>query len=201
MKEIKNERSREAQGRRAGFVSQVIALVLDAAWILLEYIVVLAIFAVLRGAVHLRELPPAQTRHVGEHRRVVRDRCGHPRSGVVGGGAHAGHGHDRATRRRGRRHPPGVETRILAGRARARNPWPAGRDVVVQPDQPVALRQVVRLVGDLRVASGQFGRRHRAARAEPGVPRRPSLPSSRTRGRRADRGPGPRRASSRSRRR
>ena len=49
MKEIKNKRSREAQGRRAGFVSQAIALVLDGAWILLEYIVVLAIFAVLRG--------------------------------------------------------------------------------------------------------------------------------------------------------
>jgi uncharacterized RDD family membrane protein YckC len=49
MKEIKNERSREAQGRRAGFVSQVIALVLDAAWILLEYFVVLVIVAVLRG--------------------------------------------------------------------------------------------------------------------------------------------------------
>jgi uncharacterized RDD family membrane protein YckC len=49
VKEIKNERSREAQGRRAGFVSQAIALVLDFAWILLEYVVVLAIFGVVRG--------------------------------------------------------------------------------------------------------------------------------------------------------
>jgi uncharacterized RDD family membrane protein YckC len=49
VKEIKNERSREAQGRRAGFVSQVIALALDAAWILLEYFVVLVIFTVVRG--------------------------------------------------------------------------------------------------------------------------------------------------------
>jgi len=49
VKEIKNERSREAQGRRAGFVSQAIAVVLDAGWILLEYFVVLVIVAVLRG--------------------------------------------------------------------------------------------------------------------------------------------------------
>ena len=49
MKEIKNERSREAQGRRAGVVSQVLALVLDAGWILAEYVVLLAMFSVLRG--------------------------------------------------------------------------------------------------------------------------------------------------------
>ena len=49
MKEIKNERSREAQGRRAGVVSQVLALVLDAGWILIEYVVVLVVFAIVRG--------------------------------------------------------------------------------------------------------------------------------------------------------
>lgn len=49
MKEIKNTRSREAQGTRAGFVSQAIALVLDAAWILLEYLVLLLVFDIVRG--------------------------------------------------------------------------------------------------------------------------------------------------------
>lgn len=49
MKEIKNARSRAAQGRRAGFVSQAIAVVLDAGWILLEYFLLLLVFDVVRG--------------------------------------------------------------------------------------------------------------------------------------------------------
>ena len=49
MKEIKNPRSREAQGRRAGFVSQALAIVLDAGWILGEYFLLLLIFAFVRG--------------------------------------------------------------------------------------------------------------------------------------------------------
>ena len=49
MKEIKNTRSREAQGTRAGFVSQALALVLDAAWILLVYILILLAFGIVRG--------------------------------------------------------------------------------------------------------------------------------------------------------
>lgn len=49
MKEIKSERSRTAQGTRAGFVSQAFAGVLDAAWILLEWFLVLLVIAVLRG--------------------------------------------------------------------------------------------------------------------------------------------------------
>jgi uncharacterized RDD family membrane protein YckC len=48
VKEIKNPRSRAAQGTRAGFVTQAIAGVLDAAWILLEWISLLAFFAILR---------------------------------------------------------------------------------------------------------------------------------------------------------
>jgi uncharacterized RDD family membrane protein YckC len=49
VKEIKNERARAAQGRRAGFVSQAIAFALDAGWILLEYVALLAFVAVIRG--------------------------------------------------------------------------------------------------------------------------------------------------------
>ncbi|MFN8028513.1 MAG: RDD family protein [Acidimicrobiia bacterium] len=49
MKEIKNPRSREAQGTRAGFVSQAISMVLDAAWILFEYFVLLVVFGIVRG--------------------------------------------------------------------------------------------------------------------------------------------------------
>ncbi len=49
MKEIKNRRSREAQGTRAGFVSQACALVLDAVWILGVYLVLLLAFGLLRG--------------------------------------------------------------------------------------------------------------------------------------------------------
>ena len=49
MKEIKNARSRQAQGTRAGFVSQVIVMVLDAGWILIEYVLVLVLVAIVRG--------------------------------------------------------------------------------------------------------------------------------------------------------
>jgi uncharacterized RDD family membrane protein YckC len=49
VKEIKNARSRQAQGTRAGFVSQVIAVVLDAGWILIEYVLLLLLVALVRG--------------------------------------------------------------------------------------------------------------------------------------------------------
>jgi uncharacterized RDD family membrane protein YckC len=49
VKEIKNDRARAAQGRRAGFVSQAIAFALDVGWILVEYVVVLALFGLVRG--------------------------------------------------------------------------------------------------------------------------------------------------------
>jgi uncharacterized RDD family membrane protein YckC len=49
VKEIKNPRARAVQGKRAGFVSQAVAGVFDAAWIVLEYFLVLLLFAFLRG--------------------------------------------------------------------------------------------------------------------------------------------------------
>jgi uncharacterized RDD family membrane protein YckC len=49
VKEIKNERSRNAQGTRAGFLSQAIAALLDAGWILLEYVALLLLFSLVRG--------------------------------------------------------------------------------------------------------------------------------------------------------
>jgi uncharacterized RDD family membrane protein YckC len=49
VKEIKNTRSRSAQGTRAGFVSQALAAALDAGWILLEYVGVLLVFSLVRG--------------------------------------------------------------------------------------------------------------------------------------------------------
>jgi uncharacterized RDD family membrane protein YckC len=48
VKEIRNERSRDAQGQRAGFVSQAIAAALDAALIFVLDFVVLAAFGFLR---------------------------------------------------------------------------------------------------------------------------------------------------------
>jgi uncharacterized RDD family membrane protein YckC len=47
-REIRHERAREAQGRRAGFVSQAIAAALDAAWIMVVDFAVLAAFGFLR---------------------------------------------------------------------------------------------------------------------------------------------------------
>jgi uncharacterized RDD family membrane protein YckC len=49
VKEIKNERARAAQGTRTGFVSQAMAVVLDGAWILAEYFVLLVVFGIVRG--------------------------------------------------------------------------------------------------------------------------------------------------------
>jgi uncharacterized RDD family membrane protein YckC len=49
VKEIRNERARAAQGTRAGFVSQAIAMALDAGWILLEYLLLLLVFGLVRG--------------------------------------------------------------------------------------------------------------------------------------------------------
>jgi uncharacterized RDD family membrane protein YckC len=49
VKEIKNTRSRSAQGKRAGFVSQALAMALDAGWILLEYVGLLLLFSFVRG--------------------------------------------------------------------------------------------------------------------------------------------------------
>jgi uncharacterized RDD family membrane protein YckC len=48
VKEIKSERAREAQGQRAGFVSQAIGVALDAAVIVVLDFVVLAAFGFLR---------------------------------------------------------------------------------------------------------------------------------------------------------
>ena len=48
MKEIRHERARTAQGQRAGFVSQVVAAVLDAAWIFVVDFGVLAVFGFVR---------------------------------------------------------------------------------------------------------------------------------------------------------
>jgi uncharacterized RDD family membrane protein YckC len=63
VKEIKSERSRTAQGTRAGFVSQAFAGVLDAAWILLEWLLILLVFAVLRGLFtsHPFEIPKPES--------------------------------------------------------------------------------------------------------------------------------------------
>ena len=47
-REIRHERARAAQGRRAGFVSQAIAAALDAGWIMLVDAAVLAVFGFLR---------------------------------------------------------------------------------------------------------------------------------------------------------
>jgi uncharacterized RDD family membrane protein YckC len=47
-REIRHERARSAQGRRAGFVSQVVAAALDVAWILIVDAAVLAVFGFLR---------------------------------------------------------------------------------------------------------------------------------------------------------
>jgi uncharacterized RDD family membrane protein YckC len=47
-REIRHERAREAQGRRAGFVSQAVGAALDAAWILLVDAAVLAVFGFVR---------------------------------------------------------------------------------------------------------------------------------------------------------
>ena len=47
MREIRDGRARVAQGRRAGFVSQAIAAVVDAAWIVAEYFLVLVAFGAL----------------------------------------------------------------------------------------------------------------------------------------------------------
>jgi len=48
MKEIRSERAREAQGQRAGFLSQVIAAALDAAWIFVVDFAVLVLFGFVR---------------------------------------------------------------------------------------------------------------------------------------------------------
>jgi uncharacterized RDD family membrane protein YckC len=47
-REIRHERARAAQGRRAGFVSQAIAAALDAAWIMLVDAAALAVFGFVR---------------------------------------------------------------------------------------------------------------------------------------------------------
>jgi uncharacterized RDD family membrane protein YckC len=51
-REIRHERARAAQGRRAGFVSQAIAAVLDAVWIIVVDFLVLAAFGFVRYLVN-----------------------------------------------------------------------------------------------------------------------------------------------------
>jgi uncharacterized RDD family membrane protein YckC len=48
VKEIRSERARDAQGQRAGFVSQAIGAALDAGWIIVVDFVVLVVFGFLR---------------------------------------------------------------------------------------------------------------------------------------------------------